>query len=136
MIYWAWATCLTVAANDMMSTKCLTTCMNHAPWRLCIWRITQTELAHCCLSNRLGIRLEGPAPKWARTDGGEGGSHPSNVHDHVYALGTINFTGNHPVSEVPVAAEQTKMIIWSYVCNKPTKLLQRRFFPMPCSFCP
>jgi allophanate hydrolase subunit 2 len=52
-------------------------------------------------SNRLGVRLEGPAPKWARTDGGEGGSHPSNVHDHVYALGTINFTGNHPVSGVP-----------------------------------
>ena len=44
--------------------------------------------------NRLGVRLEGPAPKWARTDGGEGGSHPSNVHDHVYAIGTINFTGN------------------------------------------
>lgn len=44
-------------------------------------------------SNRLGVRLEGPAPQWARNDGGEGGSHPSNVHDHVYALGTINFTG-------------------------------------------
>ena len=43
--------------------------------------------------NRLGIRLQGPRPKFARTDGGEGGSHPSNVHDHVYAIGTINFTG-------------------------------------------
>ncbi len=43
--------------------------------------------------NRLGIRLTGPRPQFARTDGGEGGSHPSNVHDHVYALGTINFTG-------------------------------------------
>ena len=38
-------------------------------------------------SNRLGIRMEGPRPQFARTDGGEGGSHPSNVHDHVYALG-------------------------------------------------
>ncbi|PSC69627.1 urea carboxylase [Micractinium conductrix] len=48
-------------------------------------------------SNRLGIRMEGPRPQFARTDGGEGGSHPSNVHDHVYALGTINFTGDMPV---------------------------------------
>ena len=48
-------------------------------------------------SNRLGIRLEGPRPKFARTDGGEGGSHPSNVHDHVYAIGTVNFTGDMPV---------------------------------------
>ena len=31
--------------------------------------------------------MEGPRPKFARTDGGEGGSHPSNVHDHVYAIG-------------------------------------------------
>lgn len=52
-------------------------------------------------SNRLGVRLEGPAPKWARSDGGEGGSHPSNVHDHVYAIGTINFTGNTPVVLMP-----------------------------------
>lgn len=37
--------------------------------------------------------MQGPRPKFARPDGGEGGSHPSNVHDHVYAIGTINFTG-------------------------------------------
>ena len=43
--------------------------------------------------NRLGIRLNGPKPRFARSDGGGGGSHPSNVHDHTYALGTINFTG-------------------------------------------
>ncbi|KAK9817750.1 hypothetical protein WJX72_001615 [[Myrmecia] bisecta] len=48
-------------------------------------------------SNRLGIRLQGPRPKFARPDGGEGGSHPSNVHDHVYAIGTINFTGDMPI---------------------------------------
>lgn len=48
-------------------------------------------------SNRLGIRLEGPRPRFARTDGGEGGSHPSNVHDHVYAIGAINYTGDMPV---------------------------------------
>ena len=48
-----------------------------------------------CCRNRLGIRLQGPRPQFARKDGGEGGSHPSNVHDHVYAIGTINFTGDH-----------------------------------------
>ena len=47
-----------------------------------------------CCRNRLGIRLQGPRPEFARKDGGEGGSHPSNVHDHVYAIGTINFTGD------------------------------------------
>lgn len=48
-------------------------------------------------SNRMGIRLIGPAPMWARSDGGEGGSHPSNIHDCEYAIGTVNFTGNMPV---------------------------------------
>ena len=48
-------------------------------------------------SNRLGIRLQGPRPTFARTDGGDGGSHPSNVHDHVYAIGAINYTGDMPV---------------------------------------
>ena len=38
-------------------------------------------------SNRMGIRLKGPAPSWARESGGEGGSHPSNVVDNTYALG-------------------------------------------------
>ena len=48
-------------------------------------------------SNRLGIRLQGPKPTFARKDGGDGGSHPSNVHDHVYAIGAINYTGDMPV---------------------------------------
>jgi urea carboxylase len=43
------------------------------------------------------VRLNGPRPSWTRTDGGEGGSHPSNVHDHTYAIGTVNFTGDMPV---------------------------------------
>ncbi|SCU91648.1 LAMI_0E06722g1_1 [Lachancea mirantina] len=48
-------------------------------------------------SNRFGVRLVGPKPKWARNDGGEGGLHPSNAHDYVYSLGAINFTGDEPV---------------------------------------
>ena len=48
-------------------------------------------------SNRFGIRLIGPKPKWARKDGGDAGLHPSNAHDYVYSLGAINFTGDEPV---------------------------------------
>lgn len=39
----------------------------------------------------------GPTPKWARSDGAEGGLHPSNAHDYVYSIGAINFTGDGPV---------------------------------------
>lgn len=48
-------------------------------------------------SNRLGVRLIGPKPTWAREDGGEAGLHPSNIHDCEYAIGSINFTGDSPV---------------------------------------
>ncbi|WP_027328519.1 urea carboxylase [Marinimicrobium agarilyticum] len=48
-------------------------------------------------SNRLGIRLNGPKPSWTRSDGGEAGLHPSNIHDTEYAVGSINFTGDMPV---------------------------------------
>ena len=48
-------------------------------------------------SSRTGVRLIGPKPKWARTDGGEAGLHPSNLHDNAYAFGSIDFTGDMPV---------------------------------------
>lgn len=48
-------------------------------------------------SSRTGIRLIGPKPQWARTDGGEAGMHPSNIHDNAYAVGAIDFTGDMPV---------------------------------------
>jgi urea carboxylase len=48
-------------------------------------------------SDRTGVRLIGPHPQWARTDGGEAGLHPSNIHDNAYAVGTIDFTGNLPI---------------------------------------
>lgn len=48
-------------------------------------------------SNRLGVRLLGPKPEWARSDGGEAGLHPSNIHDCEYAIGSVNFTGDSPV---------------------------------------
>jgi urea carboxylase len=48
-------------------------------------------------SNRSGVRLLGPRPKWARRDGGEAGLHPSNIHDNAYAVGAIDFTGDMPI---------------------------------------
>ena len=51
-------------------------------------------------SNRLGVRLIGQKPLWSRDSGGEAGLHASNVHDCVYAVGSINFTGDTPLSSL------------------------------------
>ncbi len=48
-------------------------------------------------SARTGVRLIGPRPDWARSDGGEAGLHPSNIHDTPYAVGTVDFTGDVPI---------------------------------------
>ena len=57
-------------------------------------------------SNRMGIRLEPISEgdssgtsviQWARQNGGEGGSHPSNILDNGYARGSINLNGDTPV---------------------------------------
>ncbi|MFC5049310.1 urea carboxylase [Rubritalea spongiae] len=48
-------------------------------------------------SDRTGIRLIGPKPEWARSDGGEAGLHPSNIHDNAYTIGSIDFTGDMPI---------------------------------------
>ncbi len=48
-------------------------------------------------SSRTGVRLIGPQPRWARSDGGEAGLHPSNIHDTAYAIGAVDFTGDMPV---------------------------------------
>ncbi|KAI9844288.1 MAG: hypothetical protein M1837_005698 [Sclerophora amabilis] len=55
---------------------------------------TEWKISHNAA--RGGIRLIGPKPKWARPDGGEGGSHPSNVIEYGYPLGTLNWTGDDP----------------------------------------
>lgn len=48
-------------------------------------------------SARTGVRLVGPKPAWARSDGGEAGLHPSNIHDNAYAIGSVDFTGDMPI---------------------------------------
>lgn len=48
-------------------------------------------------ASRIGVRLHGPQPQWARQTGGEGGSHPSNYLDYPYSIGAINWTGDSSV---------------------------------------
>jgi len=48
-------------------------------------------------SDRTGIRLVGPQPQWARTDGGEAGLHPSNILDSAYGVGTVMLAGEMAV---------------------------------------
>jgi urea carboxylase len=48
-------------------------------------------------ADRTGIRLVGAPPAWARTDGGEAGLHPSNIHDSAYPVGGIMLSGDTPV---------------------------------------
>ena len=48
-------------------------------------------------SARTGIRLVGPRPQWARSDGGDAGLHPSNIHDTGYAVGAVDLTGDMPI---------------------------------------
>ena len=55
---------------------------------------TEWEVSHNAA--RGGIRLNGPKPKFARQDGGEGGAHPSNVAEYGYPVGTLNWTGDDP----------------------------------------
>ncbi len=48
-------------------------------------------------SARTGVRLVGPAPRWAREDGGDAGLHPSNIHDTPYSVGAVDYTGDVPI---------------------------------------
>ena len=48
-------------------------------------------------ADRTGVRLVGPRPGWARSDGGEAGLHPSNIHDSAYPVGGIMISGDTPV---------------------------------------
>ncbi|KAK6221369.1 hypothetical protein LQW54_001468 [Pestalotiopsis sp. IQ-011] len=59
--------------------------------------ITSTEWQVSHNAARGGMRLIGPRPKFARSDGGEGGAHPSNVFEYGYPIGGLNWTGDEPV---------------------------------------
>ncbi|MEE3420507.1 MAG: urea carboxylase [Lachnospiraceae bacterium] len=59
--------------------------------------LTTSEYTVNFNSARTGIRLNGPIPQWTRTDGGEAGLHPSNIHDDPYAIGTMDLTGDQSI---------------------------------------
>ncbi|WP_254205806.1 5-oxoprolinase/urea amidolyase family protein [Nocardia sp. ncl2] len=59
--------------------------------------ISGTEYEVHFNSDRTGVRLIGPRPRFARTDGGEAGLHPSNIHDTAYSVGALDFTGDTPI---------------------------------------
>ncbi|MCI2419823.1 urea carboxylase [Saccharopolyspora sp. K220] len=48
-------------------------------------------------SARTGVRLVGPRPTWARSNGGEAGLHPSNIHDTPYSVAAVDYTGDLPI---------------------------------------
>lgn len=48
-------------------------------------------------SNRTGYRLESYRWQWARTSGGAGGGHPSNIIDNGYPVGAVNVCGDQPI---------------------------------------
>jgi urea carboxylase len=60
-------------------------------------QLTETSWEVHFNSSRTGVRFVGPAPHWAREDGGEAGLHPSNIHDNAYAIGTLDLTGDMPI---------------------------------------
>lgn len=90
-------------------------------------------------SNRTGVRLVGPKPKWARPDGGEAGLHPSNIHDNAYAVGAIDFTGDMPIILGPdgpslggfvCPACITESELWKMGQLKPGDTVQFRRMPL------
>ena len=48
-------------------------------------------------ANRLGYRLSPRTWKWARSDGGIAGKHPSNIIDNGYTVGSVNISGDQPI---------------------------------------
>ena len=75
-------------------------------------RCTSTPPAPACGSS-------GPSPRWARTDGGEAGLHPSNIHDTPYAVGAVDFTGDMPILLGPDGPS-----LGGFVC--PATVVERR----------
>lgn len=71
-------------------------------------------------SARTGVRLMGPAPQWAREDGGEAGLHPSNIHDNPYAIGALDLTGDQPILLGPDGPS-----LGGFVCPVAVALSQR-----------
>ncbi|KAL2204270.1 hypothetical protein CC79DRAFT_1360177 [Sarocladium strictum] len=66
-------------------------------------------------SNRLGVRLTGPNPQWARSTGGQAGLHPSNIHDSPYSVGSVSFTGDEAVVLTCDGPSLGGFVVWCVV---------------------
>lgn len=66
-------------------------------------------------SNRLGVRLTGPSPQWARDNGGLAGLHPSNIHDSPYSVGSVSFTGDEAVVLTCDGPSLGGFVVWCVV---------------------
>lgn len=86
----------------------------------CLVHLTQSSYTVAYDSARTGVRLNGPAPLWARTDGGEAGLHPSNVHDTPYSFGALDLTGDQPILLGPDGPS-----LGGFVCPVVTAMSQR-----------
>lgn len=73
--------------------------------------MTKAEYKLSYNSSRTGIRLEGPAPMWARKDGGDGGSHPSNMVGFGCPTASVSFTGDSALIMPVDAPNQTGFIV-------------------------
>lgn len=68
-------------------------------------------------SNRLGVRLTGPNPQWARSTGGQAGLHPSNIHDSPYSVGSVSFTGDEAVVLTCDGPSLGGFVVWCVVAE-------------------
>ncbi len=73
---------------------------------------------------RSGIRLEGSRLDWARADGGDGGSHPSNVLEIPYPALGINWNGDTPVILGPDGPDLGGLLVTHTVISSEWRLGQ------------
>ena len=60
-------------------------------------------------SDRTGVRLIGPRPAWSRSDGGDAGLHPSNIHGQRLRLRRDRFYRRHARCAGPGRAEPGRL---------------------------
>ena len=68
-------------------------------------------------SSRTSVRLDGDPPAWSRKNGGEGGSHPSNMIGFGCPLGGVSFTGDAGLVFTADCPNQTGYIVTNTVAR-------------------
>lgn len=77
--------------------------------------LKETKYTVSYQSSRNSVRLDGPPPKWGREDGGEGGSHPSNLPGYGCVTGGASFTGDAGLNFMVDCPTTTGFVITHYV---------------------